>query len=299
MSEADVKAGYVAIVGRPNVGKSTLLNELIEQKISITSRKRQTTRHNIVGIRTDDSTQIVFVDTPGMHQGQDSAINRYMNRTASSAMLDVDVVLFVLDKSQWHAEDEAVLKQLREVRCPVVIVLNKLDQLDDPAELLPHVAKLSQQLPGADVVPVSALKRDNLDTLLDLLRSKMPPTPSFIYSPDQVTDRSLRFMAAEIVREKVIRLTGAELPYATTVEIEEFKEEPSLIRISALILTEREGQKRILVGDKGERIKQIGIEARRDMEALFDSKVMLNLWVKVKSGWSDDERALRSLGFDD
>lgn len=292
-------AGYVSIVGRPNVGKSTLLNQLLEQKISITSKKRQTTRNNIVGIKTVGETQIVFVDTPGMHQGQDSAINRYMNRTASSALQDVDVVVFVVDKDTWTNEDESVLSQLKLVSCPVVIVVNKIDQLKSINDLLPHVAVLSQKLPAAELVPLSALKRDNVEALEQLLAKKMPSAEGFIYPEDQITDRSLRFLAAEIVREKVVRLTGNELPYQTAVEVEQFKEAEGLITISALVLVEREGQKRIIIGENGARIKQIGIDSRLDMERLFDSKVMLNIWVKVKTGWSDDERALRSLGFDE
>lgn len=296
---SEIRAGYVAIVGRPNVGKSTLLNQLLEQKISITSKKRQTTRHNIVGIKTQSNTQIIFVDTPGMHKGQDSAINRYMNRTASSALQDVDVVVFVVDKMVWGLEDEAVLEQLAQLSCPIVIAVNKVDQIANINKLLPHVAELSKKLPTADLIPISALKKDNLAQLEELLASKMPVSETLIYPEDQVTDRSMRFMAAEIVREKVVRLTGDELPYQTTVEVEEFKEKDGLVTISALILTERDGQKRILIGEKGERIKQIGIDARRDMEALFECKVMLNIWVKVKTGWSDDERALRSLGFEE
>jgi len=294
-----IRAGYISIVGRPNVGKSTLLNELMQQKVSITSKKRQTTRHNIIGIKTEGNTQLVFVDTPGMHKGQDSAINRYMNRTASSALQDVDAIVFVVDKDVWNAEDEAVLERLKNVNCPVIIAVNKIDQLRSVNDLLPHVGRLSSLLPQAELVPVSALRGNNLDSLESLLIEKMPESPEFIYPEDQITDRSLRFMAAEIVREKIVRLSGDELPYQTTVEIEEYKETSKLVTISALVLVEREGQKRILIGEKGDRIKQIGCDARMDLEKLTDSKVMLNVWVKVKSGWSDDERALRSLGFDD
>nr|WP_239923710.1 GTPase Era [Agaribacterium haliotis] len=297
--ETDIRAGYVSIVGRPNVGKSTLLNQLLEQKISITSKKRQTTRHNIIGIRTEAKSQLVFVDTPGIHQGQDSAINRYMNRTASTALADVDAIVFVLDKDQFTAEDEAVAKQLSGSSIPVVVAINKIDQLDNKRELLPHISKLNALLPKAEIVPLSALRRENLELLLTLLEELMPSSPSYIYPEDQVTDRSLRFLCAEIVREKVVRLTGAELPYQSAVEIEQFKEKDGLVTISALVLVEREGQKRIVIGDGGARIKQIGIDARRDIEALIGSQVMLNIWVKVKSGWSDDDRALRSLGFDD
>ncbi len=295
-----LKAGYVSIVGRPNVGKSTLLNELLEQKISITSKKRQTTRHNILGIHTDieSKCQLIYVDTPGIHQGQDSAINRYMNRTAASALQDVDVVVFVLDKDTWSAEDENVCELLKSISIPVVIVINKIDQLASVNELLPYIEKISGLLPNAQIIPVSALKNNNLDSLKSLLENLLPEAESFIYPEDQITDRSVRFLSAEIIREKVVRLTGDELPYQTTVAIEEFADQGSIIHISALVLVERDGQKRIVIGEKGERIKQIGIDARRDLEEMLDCKVMLKIWVKVKSGWSDDDHALRSLGFD-
>ena len=294
-----LRAGYVSIVGRPNVGKSTLLNHLLGQKISITSKKRQTTRHNIIGILSDTDSQLVFVDTPGMHQGQDSAINRYMNRTASTALKDVDCIVFVVEKNVFNAEDQAVARQLVNSSIPVIVAVNKIDQLDNRQSLLPHVQMLNAELPQAEIVPISALKSDNLTLLLTLLRERMPESEGFIYPEDQVTDRSLRFLAAEIVREKVVRLTGAELPYESTVEIERFKEENGIVHINALVLVEREGQKRIVIGERGARIKQIGIDSRRDIENLIESQVMLNIWVKVKTGWSDDDRALRSLGFDD
>lgn len=295
------RAGYVSIVGRPNVGKSTLLNNLVEQKVSITSKKRQTTRHNILGIYTSDDalSQIVFVDTPGLHQGQqDSAINRYMNRTASSALQDVDQIVFVVDKDVWTTEDEHVSGLLRQCKLPVVVVINKVDQLESANVLLPYMQKLAAKLPEAELVPVSALKQTNLVKLRDLLVAAMPESPALIYPEDQVTDRSMRFLAAEVVREKIVRSTGDELPYQTTVAIEEFADDGKVVHISALILVEREGQKRIVIGDRGERIKQIGIDARRDLEGMLDCQVMLKLWVKVKSGWSDDDNALRSLGFD-
>lgn len=294
------KSGYAAIVGRPNVGKSTLLNQLIEQKVSITSKKRQTTRHNILGIFTDNSAneQIVFVDTPGIHQGQDSAINRYMNRTASSALQDIDVVIFVVDKNIWTEEDENVCRQLVGLSVPTIIAVNKVDQLDSINDLLPHIQKLATKLPKAELVPLSALKRNNVEKLRGLVSQLMPESESYIFPPDQITDRSMRFLAAEIVREKVVRLTGDELPYQTTVAIEEFKDEGELVHISALVLVERDGQKRIVIGERGERVKQIGIDARRDLEAMLGCKVMLKIWVKVKTGWSDDDHALRSLGFD-
>lgn len=292
------RCGFVAIVGRPNVGKSTLLNHMLGQKISITSRKPQTTRNNVLGIKTEGENQVIFVDTPGLHLGQQKAINRYMNRAASTAMKDVDLVLFLVDKMAWTEEDESVARQLNNVDCPILLVVNKVDQIDDKETLLPHLQQLAEKLNVDEIVPISALKNQNLDRLEQLILERIPEGVH-MFPEDQITDRSSRFMAAEIVREKITRQLGDELPYQMAVEIEEFKQEGALLNISALILVERDGQKKILIGDKGERIKQIGQQARLDMEKLFEIKIMLKLWVKVKSGWSDDERALRSLGYTD
>lgn len=297
------RSGYIAIVGRPNVGKSTLLNHILEQKISITSRKPQTTRHNLLGIKTNDKVQMVFVDTPGIHKGQTKAINKYMNRMASSALKDVDVIVFVVDRDTWNEHDDWVLQQVSHVSCPVILAINKLDTFDNKNDVLPYLASVTEKMNPVlgerlSVVPLSALKGQNLDTLESLIVGFLPEATHF-YPEDQITDRSSRFLASEIIREKITRQLGAELPHQITVEIEEYKEEANLITISALILTERDGQKRILIGDKGDRLKKIGQQSRVDMEKLFDRKVMLNLWVKVKSGWSDDERALRSLGYID
>lgn len=291
-------SGYIAIVGRPNVGKSTLLNHLIEQKIAITSRKPQTTRNNMLGIKTAGDVQMIFVDTPGIHKGQGKAINRYMNKSASAAMKDVDVVIFVVDKGTWTDEDDWVLEQIQRCEAPVIVAVNKVDQMEDKAALLPHLKALETRLPSAELVPVSALKNQNLDRLEQLVASLLPEAPHQ-FGEDEITDKNTRFLAAEIIREKIMRLLGDEVPYQSAVEIEQFEETPTLITIHALILVEREGQKKMIIGEKGERIKQIGQQARLDMENLLDCKVMLKLWVKVKSGWSDDERALRSLGFDD
>lgn len=292
------RCGYVAIVGRPNVGKSTLLNHILGQKISITSRKPQTTRNAVVGIKTEGDVQIIFVDTPGMHLGQQKAINRYMNKAATSAMKDVDVVVFVIDRFIWTEEDEAVAEKLQHLNCPIILAVNKVDQIEDKETLLPHLQTLSEKLTVAEIVPMSALRNTNLDRLEQLITERLPEG-IHMYPEDQITDRSSRFMAAEIVREKITRQLGDELPYEMAVEIEEFKQEGNLLNISALILVERDGQKKILIGDKGSRIKLIGTEARGDMEKLFEMKIMLKLWVKVKSGWSDDERALRSLGYNE
>jgi GTP-binding protein Era len=295
---ADFRCGYVAIVGRPNVGKSTLLNHILGQKLSITSRKPQTTRHRILGIVTRDNTQTVYVDTPGIHGEERKALNRYMNRAAFSALRDVDLVLFVIDGLKWTPDDELVLAKVKEVQVPVLLVINKVDEVGDKESLLPRINELAQRHGFAEVVPVSALRGHNVDRLQEIVAARLPLSPPF-FPEDQLTDRSPRFLAAEIVREKVMRQLGDEVPYALTVEIEEFKEEGRLQRISALILVERPGQKAIVIGEGGQRLKRIGVEARQDMEKLFGGKVMLSLWVKVKGGWSDDERALKSLGYGD
>lgn len=295
---ADFRCGYVAIVGRPNVGKSTLLNHILGQKLSITSRKPQTTRHRILGIVTRGNTQTVYVDTPGIHGEERKAINRYMNRTATSALRDVDLALFVVDGMKWTPDDELVMEKIRAASVPVMLVINKVDTVDDKEALLPRIDDLIKQYGFAEVVPVSALKGHNVERLQELVAARLPVSPPF-FPEDQITDRSPRFLAAEIVREKIMRQLGEEVPYELTVEIEEFKEEGRLRRIGALILVEREGQKAIVIGDGGQRLKRIGTEARQDMEKLFDAKIMLSLWVKVKGGWSDDERALKSLGYDD
>jgi len=297
MTESVQRCGYAAIVGRPNVGKSTLLNYLLGQKISITSRKPQTTRHQVMGILTDDSDQVVFVDTPGIHRDQGKAINRYMNRAASSALADVDVVLFVVDRDRWTTEDDLVMQHLEHTTAPVALVINKIDRLEDPGVLLPWAASIQGSRPFDAIFPISALRQSNLANLASYIRDKMPNAPHF-FPEDQITDRSERFLAAELVREKIVRQLGDEIPYTTAVEIEGFKRDGRILRIDALIYVERQGQKKILIGKDGARLRSIGTEARKDMEQAFDSKVMLKLWVKVKSGWSDDERALRSLGFE-
>lgn len=291
--------GYVAIVGRPNVGKSTLLNHLLGQKISITSRKPQTTRHRIMGIFTDEEAQILFVDTPGLHREEARTINRFMNRAASSAIADVDAVVFIADAGNWTDDDELVLERLQSARCPVILFLNKVDRINDKESLLPKMQAIADKFSFHEVFPGSALKGVNLEKLMAALKRLMPAgTP--LFPEDHITDRSERFLAAELIREKLMRSLGEELPYATTVEIERFKlDETGMLRINGLILVERDGQKSIVIGKQGQRLKQIGRDARLDMEAMFDRKVFLELWVKVKDGWADDERALRSLGYDD
>lgn len=292
----DYRCGYVSIVGRPNVGKSTLLNHILGQKLSITSRKPQTTRHRILGIVSRDNAQVIYVDTPGIHSEERKAINRYMNRAATSALRDVDVILFVVDALKWTPDDELVFEKLQKTKLPVVLVINKVDTVDDKAALLPAIERLTQRMQFADVLPVSALRGHNLDELHAVVAKRLPLSPPF-FDESQITDRSQRFLAAEMVREKIMRQLGEEIPYELTVEIEEFKKEGKLLRISACILVEREGQKKIVIGDGGSRLKLIGTDARLDMVKMFNSKIMLALWVKVKGGWSDDERALKSLGY--
>jgi GTP-binding protein Era len=292
------RCGYVAIVGRPNVGKSTLLNHILGQKLAITSRKPQTTRHNMLGIKTEGEVQTIYVDTPGLHKENQKALNRFMNKTAVTALRDVDVVVFVVDRTRWTDEDQMVLERVRFVKCPVLLAVNKMDRLEDKADMLPHLQWLQEQLPEATLIPISAQHGHNLDALEELVAERLPEGEHF-FPEDQITDRSSRFLAAELIREKIMRQLGAELPYQVAVEIEEFKYDNGVLHIHGLILVERDGQKKILIGQAGERIKRIGQEARQDMETLFDAKVMLNLWVKVKGGWSDDERALRSLGYSD
>lgn len=294
--ETEQHCGFIAIVGRPNVGKSTLLNHLLEQKISITSRKPQTTRHRIVGIKTVGQNQFVYVDTPGIHKVQKKAINRVMNNTATSALADVDVVLFVTERLIFNEEDEMVLEALSKVKVPVLLLINKCDQLESRERLLPHMERLSQRRDFAEIIPLSVLGGHNLDTVENCVLKFLPKGP-FLFPEDQVTDRSSRFLAAEIIREKITRQLGDELPYEVTVEIEKYTIQSGVVHIHGLILVDKESQKQIIIGKNGDRLKLIGSAARLDMEKAFESKVMLNLWVKVKSGWADDERALQSLGY--
>ena len=298
MTNETFRCGYVALVGRPNVGKSTLMNHLLGQKLSITSRKPQTTRHRIIGIKTTEQAQIVYVDTPGIHLQAKKAMNRFMNRAASSAIDDVHVVVFVVEALKWTDEDEMVLSALKGITAPVILAVNKVDRLKQKEELLPFLHTLHEKLNFSEVVPISAKSGTNLPQLeTEIIRHLDISEP--YYPEDQLTDRSSRFLAAEIVREKLMRNLGQELPYATTVEIEKFEELDRLNRIHALIWVERDNQKSIVIGEKGERLKKVGQQARLDMQKLFDKKVHLELWVKVKAGWSDDERALSSLGYRD
>ncbi|MEQ3513749.1 GTPase Era [Pseudoalteromonas sp. BZB3] len=289
--------GMIAIVGRPNVGKSTLLNKIVEQKVSITSRKPQTTRHRIMGIHTEDNYQAVYVDTPGLHIEEKRAINRLMNRAASSSIGDVELIIFVVEGTLWTKDDEMVLKKVQDSGRPVLIVMNKTDNVKDKEAVLPHMQWLSEQGDFVGIVPISAKNGKNIDMVKDEVRKRLPAC-EFYFPEDYVTDRSMRFLAAEIIREKLMRFMGDELPYSVTVEIEQFKwQDNGVWQINGLILVERQSQKRMVIGNKGEKLKVIGREARKDLEDMLDNKVFLELWVKVKSGWADDERALRSLGY--
>ncbi|TNE83595.1 MAG: GTPase Era [Gammaproteobacteria bacterium] len=296
--DPESRCGFVAIVGRPNVGKSTLLNHILGQKLSITSRKPQTTRHQVLGIKTVGPVQAIYVDTPGMHEDEPRALNRYMNKAATSALIDVDVVVFVVDQMNWTTADDMVLEKLSKLRCPVILAVNKVDKVQKRDTMLPHLQELANKRNFAEIIPLSALKGQNLAPLEEAVGRYLPQSVHF-YPDDQITDRSERFLASEIVREKITRQLGAELPYSVAVEIEEFRRRGNTLHVAALILVEREGQKKIIIGDKGERLRTIGTESRVDMERLFDSKVMLRLWVKVKRGWADSDRALKSLGMND
>ncbi len=293
-----MNCGFVALIGRPNVGKSTLMNHLLKQKISITSRKPQTTRHRILGINTTDVGQAIYMDTPGMHNSEKRALNRYLNRTADTTLLGVDVIVWLIDGLSWHEYDEVIFKKLEQAGLPVILAANKVDKVTDKEAILTFFNEAQHRFPFKHLVPISALKRTNLEELEKLIMALLPEQ-DLIYPEDQVTDRSERFLAAEIVREKLTRRLGDELPYALTVEIERYEENPGITKIYAIIWVERLTQKNIVIGKDGEMLKKVGTDARIDIERLIGHKVYLQLWVKVKKGWSDSERALQSLGFND
>ncbi|MCK5881677.1 MAG: GTPase Era [Sinobacterium sp.] len=292
----EFQCGYIAVVGRPNVGKSTLINRILGQKLNITSRKPQTTRYNLLGIKTEANFQAMYVDTPGLHTSQKKAINRVMNRTAESVVYDVDVLVFVVDALVWTDEDEHALSRLQYAECPVILAINKIDNVPNKSDLLPFIEKLSEKRQFSDIVPIVAIKGAGVEQLENIIQGYLPEAPPF-YDEDQLTDKSERFLVAEIVREKIMRQTGDEIPYSVTMEIESFVEDEKLITIHALILVERDSQKSIIIGKQGSRLKLVGSEARKDIEKLLDKKVFLKLWVRVKQNWSDDERALSSLGY--
>lgn len=289
--------GYIALVGRPNVGKSTLLNCILQQKLCITSRKPQTTRHSILGIQTDETYQCIYVDTPGIHHGSKKMMNRMMNKTAMSVLSDVDVAVLVVDGTHWDEEDEHVLRLIAQTEVPVILAVNKVDKIVDKQVLLPWLDTISQQHPFAAIIPLSAKTGVQVENLQEKLKTFLPAGPH-LYGEDQITDRPIRFLCAEMVREKIFRLCGQELPYSTTVEIESFKDEGALVRIHALILVDKDSHKRMIIGDKGQKLKEMATGARLDMEQLLGKKVFLQCWCKVKSGWADDERLLQQLGYD-
>lgn len=295
-SELPARCGYVAIVGRPNVGKSTLLNALVGDRISITSRKPQTTRHQIAGIRTAGAVQVICLDTPGLHKNQKkNALNRYMNRLAETVLPDANVILFVVDAQRWHAEDERILEKMPE-KVPVILVLNKLDSLPDKKQVLPVIATLQEKQAFAHIVPLSARGGDNLATLEKLLFDMMPEGPH-LFPDDQLTDKNDWFRMSEIIREQIILGTGQELPHVTAVVIESVRNTGEKVDVSAVIWVEREGQKPIVIGKKGVRLKKMGTQARIGIEKMLGKKVFLRLWVRVRDNWTDDERAMGSLGY--
>ena len=288
--------GFVAIIGRPNVGKSTLMNQLIGAKVSITSKKAQTTRHRINGVLTQDNTQYIFVDTPGFQTKHGGALNRVLNRNVSQALGEVDVVVWVIEAMKFTPQDEAVLNILPE-STPVILAINKVDQLEKKNDLLPFVQKLSERFNFKHIIPVSAKNGVQMQVLLDEIKPLLPENPAF-FEEDDITDRPSKFLATEIIREKIFRLSGDEVPYGCTVVIELFTEEKNLYRIAAAILVERDAHKAMIIGQGGERMKRIASEARQDMEQLFGCKVFLEVFVKVRGGWANNEASLKSLGYE-
>lgn len=287
----EIRCGTIAIIGRPNVGKSTLLNEILGEKLTITSSKPQTTRHQILGIKTQAHTQAIYIDTPGIHPNTQRRLSRAMVRSAINALVNVDIIGFVIEALRWTAEDDAILERLRQQASPVLLIVNKIDKIKDKSRLLPFLQSCSEKMPFLAIVPVSAQKGKNIEELEKVIAEALP-IAEFMYPADQLTDRNSRFLAAEFIREKLMRSLYEELPYWLTVSIEQFNEQKKIIKISAIIWTERSSQKAIIIGKNGELLKKIGTEARMDMEACFDKKVYLELWVKVKAGWSEEEGSL-------
>lgn len=287
--------GYIAIIGRPNVGKSTLLNHLLGKKISITSHKPQTTRHQIFGIKTQDNIQAVYVDTPGIHVKSEHVMGRFMNRAALTMINEVDVIVFMLDARAWTEEDELVLKNLKDVKCPVILALNKVDLIKDKQKLLPIIDKMAAKMQFTSIVPISVNKNINIDKLENLIHAHLPEN-IFFFPEDQITDKDDRFMIAETVREKIMRVTNQEVPYGTAVVVESMQEKNGMLHLDVVIWVERKGQKIIVIGKKGEKLKEIGKQARLDLEKRFKRKIFISLWVKIKEGWVDDKRSLGELG---
>ncbi|MEJ2384666.1 MAG: GTPase Era [Xanthomonadales bacterium] len=294
----DYRCGYVALVGRPNVGKSTLMNRILGQKLSIVTAKPQTTRQQVAGIKTTPQGQVIYVDTPGIHRAARKALNRYMNRIAQAALHDVDLVLFLVEAGRWTAEDDHVARVLEKVDVPVLLVVNKIDLLPDKSALFDFLERKVRAERFAEVFLIAARNGDGVDDLEQRVLGSLPFSRPF-YDEDQFTNRSSRFLAAELIREQLMLRLHQELPYALTVEIEEFREETGLIRIGAIVWVERAGQKQIVIGKGGDVLKHVGSRARRELEELFEKKVFLRLWVKVSRDWSDNERALRQFGYDE
>jgi GTP-binding protein Era len=288
--------GFIAVIGRPNVGKSTLMNQLVGAKISITSKKAQTTRHRITGVFTDDTTQFIFVDTPGFQNKHKNALNRLMNRSVTQTLSDVDAILLVIEAGRFGPAEREIVKLLPS-DTPVFLVVNKIDRMSDKAQLLPFLAQVSSEYAFAELVPISAERAQGLKELLASIRKYLPEAAP-IFDAEDITDRSERFLAAEILREKLFRSLGEELPYGMAVEIEKFEQEGELRRIHAAIIVDKEAHKAMVIGKAGEKLKRMSTDARKDMEKLFGGKVWLETWVKIKSGWADDERALKTLGYE-
>lgn len=296
MNEVKFKSGFVALIGAPNAGKSTLLNNLLGQKISITSRRPQTTRHRILGIKTTEESQVVYVDTPGMHIDGKKALNKYLNKTADASLMGVDVIVWVKDDMQWDDNDISILEKLRNEGAPVVLAINKIDKINNKETLLPFIQKISLEHDFKSIIPISALTGKQLDDFEKLLLTLLP-AGDMLYPEDQITDSSERFITTEIIREKLIRRLGQEIPHSLSISIDQFQVQEKITRIYAVIWVERDGQKNIVIGDKGIGLKEIGTQARLDLEKMLDTKVYLNLWVKVKKNWSDNERDLIGLGY--
>ena len=297
MSLKNKKSGYISIVGKTNVGKSTLLNEILGQKVAITSRKPQTTRHRLLGIKTIADSQMIFIDTPGFHKGHKRALNQYMNKVASSAMKGVDVLIYVIEGLNWTEEDQELMNQIPEGYETSILVINKTDKIEQKEDLLPFIGSMSELNKFSDIIPLSALKKQNVSSLVDSILLKIPEG-DHIYPSDQVVDVSERFLASEIIREKCITRVGDELPYRISVAIDKFKEEDKITHIDATLFVEKSSQKGMLIGSSGSKLKSIGTAARLELEEVLQTKIMLNLWVKVKSGWTDDEAMLSTMGYD-
>ena len=297
MPQQSKKSGYISIVGKTNVGKSTLLNEILGQKISITSRKPQTTRHRLLGVKTIKDSQMIFIDTPGFHKNHNRALNRYMNKVASNAMTGVDVLIYVIDSLEWTKEDQDITNKMIDSYRNSILAINKIDKIKNKEELLPFMESISKLKKFSDIIPISALKNQNILSLIDSILIKLP-SGNHVYPEDQVADISERFLASEIIREKCITRVGDELPYRISVSIDKFKEENNVTHIDATLFVEKKSQKGMLIGSSGNKLKSIGTASRLELEDIFETKVMLNLWVKVKSGWTDDEAMLSTMGYD-